>query len=146
MNKMKFDEVVIQILKEDSRYSPDAYQFVREAMDFTTNMFFKSSQKTLHHVTAGQLLEGIKKFTVKEYGPMSMTVLNSYGIHKCEDFGHIVFNLVNKGVFGKKENDSIHDFDGGFEFKTAFIKPFMPEPAENRSESKTRAKTQRRQG
>lgn len=54
-------------------------------------------------------------------------VLNSWGIRQCADFGQIVFNLVNKDVLGKTDEDSIHDFDGGYDFETAFRAPFHPE-------------------
>ncbi len=133
MRKISFPEALAQILKEDPRFSPDAYQFVRDAMDFTTGMLFEPSQQTPRHVTAAQLLDGIRKFAIQEYGAMALTVLKSWGIHQCEDFGRIVFNLVNKGIFGKTENDSIHDFEGNFDFETAFKKPFEPEPESSKT-------------
>lgn len=128
MRKISFAEAVAQILEKDPRFSPDSYQFVREALDFTTVMLSKPAKGTERHISAQELLEGIRKYALQEYGPIAMMVFNSWGIYRCEDFGHIVFNLVNKGILRKTDEDSIRDFDGGYGFDIAFRKPFQPEP------------------
>jgi uncharacterized repeat protein (TIGR04138 family) len=40
--------------------------------------------------------------------------------------GHMVFNLIGAGVFGKTEQDSIEDFKNVYDFEEAFVKPFAP--------------------
>lgn len=127
MQKITFEEAVAQILKEDPRYAAEAYPFIREALDFVIQSLNKPSEGPGRHVTAAELLEGIRKYALKEYGPMAMTVLNSWGIRQCADFGQIVFNLVNKEFLGKTEEDSVRDFDQGYDFETAFRAPFEPE-------------------
>ena len=37
---------------------------------------------------------------------MTFTVFQSWGVNRCEDFGEIVFNLVETGMFSKTEEDS----------------------------------------
>jgi uncharacterized repeat protein (TIGR04138 family) len=78
------------------------------------------------HVTAAELLEGIRQYARREYGPMAMTMLHHWRVYKCSDLGQIVFNLVNKHVLRKRESDSVHDFDAGYDFETAFRKPYRP--------------------
>lgn len=126
MRKISFAEAVAQILEEDPRFAPESYQFVREALDFTTIMLSKPAKGPARHISGAELLEGIRKYALQEYGPVAMMVLNSWGVHQCEDFGHIVFNLVNKGVLRKTDEDSLHDFNGGYDFEVAFRKPFQP--------------------
>lgn len=126
MRKISFAEAVAQILEDDPRFAPESYQFVREALDFTTAMLSKPVQGPERHVTGTELVEGIRKYAIQEYAAMAMTVLDSWGMRRCEDFGHIVFNLVNKGVLGKTDEDSIHDFEEAYDFETAFRKPFEP--------------------
>ncbi|MBU0714636.1 MAG: hypothetical protein KJ964_04705 [Verrucomicrobia bacterium] len=126
MRKITFEEAVAQILKEDPRYAPEAYHFIREALDFTTRSLKKPTEGTGRHVSAAELLEGIRQYALKEYGPLAMTVLQSWGIRQCADFGQIVFNLVNKKFLGKTDDDSVHDFDRGYDFATAFRTPFAP--------------------
>ena len=126
MRKVTFEEAISQILKDDPRYAPEAYQFIREALDFTTQLLKKPAEGPGRHVTGAELLEGIRQYTLKEYGPLAMTVLNAWGIRKCKDFGQVVFNLVNKEFLGRTDDDSVHDFDGGYDFETAFRAPFVP--------------------
>ena len=128
MRKISFHEAVAQIMREDSRFSPEAYLFVLESLDFTTKMLSKPAFGPERHITGAELLEGIRKFALKEYGPVVMTVLNSWGIQRGADFGQIVFNMVNKKILGKTESDSVHDFENIFDFEVTFKKPFEPEP------------------
>ena len=127
MRKITFEEAVAQILKEDPRYAPEAYHFIRETLDFTTRSLKKPSEGPGRHVSAAELLEGIRQYALKEYGPLAMTVLQSWGIRQCADFGQIVFNLVNKEFLGKTDEDSVRDFDRGYDFETAFRAPFEPD-------------------
>ena len=134
MRKLDFASAVAQIIHEDPRYSPEAYAFVREALNFTTRPLKKSPSEKLRHVTAAKLLHGIRQYALREYGAMALTVLNSWGVRKCQDFGQIVFNLVNKEFIRKTEEDSIRDFDNGYDFECAFRKPFTPKkPAKEES-------------
>ncbi|MEZ5405144.1 MAG: hypothetical protein R3F23_02895 [Verrucomicrobiia bacterium] len=129
MAKISFQQALEQIVVLDSRYSIDAYQFIKEALDFTTKILKKNSSKNSapQHISGQELLEGIRIYTLKQYGPMGKTLLEYWGLRQCEDFGQIVFNLVNLGVFGKTESDSLEDFKKGYDFDEAFVKPFLPE-------------------
>ena len=127
MRKITFEEAVAQIRQEDPRYTADAYYFIREALDFTTRSLKKPTEGPGRHVSATELLEGIRQYTLKEYGPLTMTVLQTWGIRQCTDFGQIVFNLVKKKFLGKTDDDSINDFDHGYDFTAAFRAPFEPE-------------------
>jgi uncharacterized repeat protein (TIGR04138 family) len=124
MRTITFEEAVAQILEEDPRYAPEAYHFIREALDWTTRSLKKPAEGPGRHVSAAELLEGIRQYALKEYGPLAMTVLQAWGIRQCADFGQIVFNLVNKELLGKTDDDSVHDFDNGYDFAAAFRAPF----------------------
>jgi uncharacterized repeat protein (TIGR04138 family) len=62
---------------------------------------------------------------------MVMTVFDNWGIRSCEDVGHMVFNLIGAGVFGKTEEDSIEDFKNVYDFEEAFVRPFAPAKPES---------------
>jgi len=53
--------------------------------------------------------------------------LHYWGVRTCEDIGHMVFNLVQAGAFGKTEEDTQDMFRMGFDFEEAFSAPFLPE-------------------
>ena len=91
---MNFEKTVESIFSKDSRYKPDAYEFVAAALHF--------SQKKLKrhgHILGKELLEGLKEFAIEQFGPMAKTVLNHWGIHRTEDVGNIVFNLIENKFF-----------------------------------------------
>jgi uncharacterized repeat protein (TIGR04138 family) len=127
MQKVNFSKVVEDIMEQDKRYERKAYEFVREGLDYTLRSLKRdSSNPSASHVSGQELLEGLRDYSLKEFGPMAMTVLSEWGICKCEDFGNIVFHLVNQGVLGKNDRDSIEDFKGTWSFEDVFVKPFLP--------------------
>jgi uncharacterized repeat protein (TIGR04138 family) len=139
MHEVTFEEVVEQIRAKDPRYARDAYVFLREALDFTQKALAKSPRESraprgepkiaepIRHVTGQELLNGIRDYALKEYGPMVPTVFEEWGIRQCSDFGEIVFNMVEIGLLAKTEKDTRDDFKNGYEFDEAFRKPFLPQ-------------------
>jgi uncharacterized repeat protein (TIGR04138 family) len=122
-----FNEVVRTIRREDPRYARGAYFFLRKALDFSLKDFHKRGElDASNHLSGQQLLEGIRRFALNQYGPMARPVLEHWGIRNCRDFGNIVFNLVECRVLGKTESDAPEDFDGGYDFAEAFDAPFRP--------------------
>ncbi len=128
MQDEAFLKVVEVIRARDPRYAIDAYFFVRAALDFTSKRLNKPTDPNdpRRHVTGRELLEGLRAFALQEFGPMAFTVLNAWGIHRTEDVGEIVFNLVENGVLGKTDQDRREDFANGYDFREAFEKPFLP--------------------
>ena len=78
------------------------------------------------HVSATELLEAFRLLTLKEFGPMALTLLQYWGIKNSNDIGQIVFNLIEAGVVGKTEDDTLAAFSDGFDFQQAFVHPFLP--------------------
>lgn len=130
MKKVVFQEAVHVIARRDRRYHEHGYFFLREALDFSMKLLNKPAQGPGRHVSGQELLEGVRQFALQEFGPMAQTVLAHWGIRRCEDFGEMVFNLVEAGVLGKTDTDRREDFSGGYEFEVAFRKPYRPRPAE----------------
>ena len=126
MQKIGFAEALDSIVASDTRYHRDAYVFLRDALDFTTKQQKKAKGATVRHVAGPELLEGVRQYALKEFGPMVMTVFSYWGVKKCEDIGHMVFNLIGAGIFGKTDQDSMEDFKSVYSFDEAFVKPFAP--------------------
>lgn len=146
MKKPTFQEALQEILTGDSRYAEEAYLFVREALDYTITILRKPHSGPERHVSGQELLEGIRKYALKEFGPMSKTVLGRWGIKTTEDFGEIVFCLVDKGVLGKTDEDRREDFAGGYDFEQAFRLPFRADQARRGSERKARSGSKKPKG
>jgi len=126
MQKIGFAEALDSIVVSDPRYQREAYVFLRDALDFTTKQQKKIKGATVRHVAGPELLDGVRQYALKEFGPMVITVFDNWGIHCSEDIGHMVFNLIGAGIFGKTEEDSIEDFKNVYDFQEAFVKPFAP--------------------
>ena len=127
MSKRKFQQTLESILKDDSRYAVGAYVFVRMALDFTIKRLCTQDPKRKNrHVSAKEFLEGIRIFALETFGPMAMVLFEEWGVKSCEDIGQIVFNLIEAQALRKTEDDKIEDFSGGYDFKEAFVEPFLP--------------------
>lgn len=126
MQSLKFEEVLEKILVQDKRYDRDAYLFLREALDYTQKSVGKHRRDGVQHVSGGELLAGIRNAAIDQFGPMVPTVFSEWGIRSCEDFGEMVFLLVEYNVLAKTENDSREDFKSGYDFYDAFCRPYLP--------------------
>jgi uncharacterized repeat protein (TIGR04138 family) len=126
MQPVNFETTLEKILQRDTRYHRDAYLFVREALDFTQKLAQKTHKEEVRHITGQELLAGIRAYGLQHYGPMTLALFNQWGLRSCEDFGQIVFNMVESNLLAKTEKDSPDDFKGGYDFETAFRQPFLP--------------------
>jgi uncharacterized repeat protein (TIGR04138 family) len=123
-----FEGEVQKIVDKDPRFHREAYSFVRQALEVCQKKLLKSGRKVGadNHVSVAELLDGIRSHALDEYGPMAITLLNSWGVHKSEDFGDIVFNMAEQGLFRTTESDTREEFKKGFDFQGAFVAPFKP--------------------
>ena len=117
--KKELNAILYEIVEFDPRYKEDAYDFVLESLSFTQKKF-----KLKRHVSGKELLEGIKLLLMEKFGPLTMLVLRHWGVASTEDFGNIVFNLVEKRVLSKTEEDQLEHFKDVFDFDLVFNKGY----------------------
>ncbi len=117
--RQELNDILFEICEQDPRYKDDAYEFVLEALSYTQKKLRRS-----RHVTGKELLEGIKELLIEKFGPLTLAVLQHWGIYTTEDFGHIVFNMVDKKVLSKTEEDNIESFKNVYDFETVFTKGY----------------------
>ncbi len=110
---------IAKIIEKDSRYDAEAYGFVLSSLHF---LLVKKRKR--RHVSGQELLEGIRQYGLRQFGPMTRTVLGYWGIKSTADFGEIVFNLVKFGLMRKSSEDSKDDFNNVYDFKKAFDRPY----------------------
>ncbi|MEM1098167.1 MAG: Minf_1886 family protein [Planctomycetota bacterium] len=112
-----------------TKYPIEAFLFVQQGLDQTVRSLhgdlddediLEDPADSERHVTGRQLCGGLRDFAVEQFGLMALTVLRYWGIHRCEDFGNIVFAMVEAGVMHKTDGDTIEDFQNVFDFKEAF--------------------------
>jgi uncharacterized repeat protein (TIGR04138 family) len=109
------EDKLLKLVRGDPRYGREAYIFIYEALDYAIQ---KLGEK--RHLTGQELLDRIRELAIDKFGLLARNVFESWGVFKCEDFGEIVFNLVEAGLLSKTERDSREDFAGGYDFCDAF--------------------------
>lgn len=111
----KFYDLVEQIYSQDMRYKPDAYEFVLQGLNFTQK---KLKRKT--HVSGAELACGLRDYAIDQYGAFAYRVLAYWGISQTQDFGNIVYNMIEKKLLFKTKDDSLADFKAVYDFREAF--------------------------
>jgi len=109
-------DVFAEVADRDGRYTKEAFWFVRDGVHHAV----RSRAERSGHVTAHELLETLRILALERYGSNAREQLRSWGMTRCEDFGEIVFALIDNGVFGKRPEDRKEDFENGYDFETAF--------------------------
>ena len=123
-------------IAEKAGYPVDAFMFVQRGLDFTIKRIHgEEPARPLYdpddqdapsrHISGQQLCLGLRDFAKREYGLLARGVLDRWNIHHSEDFGRIVFAMVNAGLMHKTQEDTIDDFIDVFRFDEAFSKPLL---------------------
>ena len=107
-------------------FAPAAFEFVERGLSYTvrrTHGEAGDEEKTdapHRHVSGAQLCEGLRDYALQQYGLLARTVLRRWGVTRCEDFGRIVFTLIDHDLMQKTDDDTIDDFCDVFDFDEAF--------------------------
>jgi len=107
-----FYKKIEEIIGKDPRYKADAYEFMMQALWFTQ----KKLQRTAH-VSAKELLDGARDFGLNQYGPMTKSVFEHWGVKSTDDFGEIVFNMIDHNLMKKSDRDCRQDFKNVYSFE-----------------------------
>jgi uncharacterized repeat protein (TIGR04138 family) len=108
------------IRSRDRRYHADAYLFVIDAVEAVLLEIAR-----MRHISGSELCGGLRMLATDRFGPMAKEVLNFWGVRSTEDFGNIVFNLVDAGLLLKTEHDCIDDFIDVYDFGEAFERNYF---------------------
>ena len=157
---------LFDLLRQDRRYTLDAYLFVLEALSFAQESLGlgveppaedlepaagpvaeppesrpaksrgragkgRAARPTERHVSGQQLCEAARLYGLQQYGYLAPTVLASWGITRTDDFGAIVFNMIDIGQMRKTRSDKREDFHAVYDFGDAFARDLefvVPDP------------------
>lgn len=120
------------IMERAGGFSPNAYKFIRDGLGHTVGLIHgpdaleapPSPEDESRHVTGQQLCLGLRDYAISRYGVLAKTVLNHWGLRTTEDFGKIVFALVEAGLMRKTDEDTLEDFQGVYDFDEEFAETF----------------------
>lgn len=123
------------LLRDDTRYKLDAYQFIREALQYAHEnidqigpLGFGPSDNpdsdVARHLSGQQLCEACRLYAIDQFGYLAKMVLQSWGLNETGDFGELVYNLIRIEQMRKSESDRREDFDDVYDFENAFEPKF----------------------
>lgn len=108
------------LIRSNRRYHAEAYSFVYEALDWTLHNVVEGPADPGRHVACRELLEGIRQYALSKFGPLAQAVFASWGVTRTDDWGEIVFSLIEHDLMGKQESDQKEQFFGVYTFADAF--------------------------
>lgn len=127
----------MELARREPRYSYEAYQFVCDAVNFTQERLGRTpgaDEPEDAHVNGSELLRGACDFARQEYGLMAPIVFKLWGIRTTDDFGEMVFRLIEAEKLSKSEDDDPEDFRGLFDLEKMLADGFEMTADTQRSE------------
>lgn len=123
-------EIDLDTIADNTKYPLEAFLYVHRGLDFTARRLHgdrpvdsdpRGATPDERHISGQQLCLGLRDYALEQYGLLARSVLRHWHIHKSEDFGHIVFAMVDAGLMRKTEDDTIEDFKNVYDFADAFV-------------------------
>jgi uncharacterized repeat protein (TIGR04138 family) len=122
-----------QLAARDGRYAPEGFYFIFDAFRYTQKWVREKvipemdpgadrGEGKEFHVSGRELLEGIRRIARQRWGRLAPRVFRQWGVCRTEDFGEIVFLLVEDPEMGwkRRDCDSREDFAGAYDLQAAF--------------------------
>jgi uncharacterized repeat protein (TIGR04138 family) len=109
------EDVMSRIRARGGPYQERAYLFVLATIEF-----LQTRLEVRRHVTGQELAWGCRDFAQQQFGLLAPVVLGHWGISRTEDFGRIVYTLVEVGLLVTQPGDSESDFEGVYQFAEVF--------------------------
>ena len=117
----QFLKDIEELADADGRYNKAAYLFIYDALQYTVEKLGKESlPKQQRHVSGQDLVQALSEYGMDQFGPLTASVFEHWGVRETRDFGEIVFNLVGANLMSKTEDDCIEDFTNVYNFDDEF--------------------------
>ena len=119
---------IAEIVRRDPRYAYEAYEFVFAGLAYTQKALGRAPQaeggeegEAAHHVSGPELLFGLRDFALREFGLLARTVFRRWGVNRTDDFGEIIFNLIDANLMSKTAEDSRRDFQAVYDLDEELV-------------------------
>ncbi|MFO0873761.1 MAG: Minf_1886 family protein [Phycisphaerales bacterium] len=105
-----------------------AFEFIREGLGYTSQRIHghlppaerDDDPDRRRHVNGQQLCLGLRDYAIQQYGLLAPTVLAQWHIRRTEDFGRMVYAMIECGLMSRNDEDSFEDFRAVYDFDEAF--------------------------
>ena len=117
----QFLKDIEELAEADGRYAKAAYLFIYDALQYTVEKLGKENlPKQQRHVSGRELVQALSDYGMDQFGPLTASVFEHWGVRETRDFGEIVFNLVGANLMSKTEDDCIEDYTDVYHFDDEF--------------------------
>lgn len=109
-------------------YPLSAFNFVQEGLSFTSELVYEDPMdlpEMERHVSGQELCMGLKNYALAQYGMMAPIVLEQWNINRSDDFGRIVFAMIEAGLMSSSTEDTPEDFHAVYDFNEVFSRSEM---------------------
>ncbi len=109
------------------RYHANAYQFLFAALRFTQQQLGRGETGAGDeeaHISGPELLYGISDLAIEKFGLLTLAVFHSWGVQSTDDFGRMVFELIERGEMRKTDRDQLTDFFDIYDFEEVFDRDY----------------------
>jgi uncharacterized repeat protein (TIGR04138 family) len=110
-----FEAALAEIRKRDGRYNERAYVFVLAALEHA-----QTRLPARRHLSGAELAWACRDLALEQFGLLAAAVLSHWGVHTTDDFGKIVFMLIDVGLLARQPSDKLEDFDRVYDFAEVF--------------------------
>lgn len=102
-----------------------AFQFVREGLGHTVRAVFgpeghDAGEGHSRHITGQQLCHGLRELAYQKYGLLAGSVMQHWGLRETQDFGVLVYAMIDRGEMRSCPSDRFEDFRDVYDFTEAF--------------------------
>ena len=122
---------LLPVVQRDPRYMVEAYEFVMHALEHTHKLLGRQPpdenadpDDPRCHVSVREWVEGICDLARQEFGFMGPVVFRMWGIRSTDDFGEVIFNLIDAGLMTRTADESKADFHALFDLDEAILDGF----------------------
>ena len=109
------EAALAELRRRDGKFNERAYVFVLAALEFAQG---KLTER--RHLSGGELSWACRDFAIEQFGLLAQSVLAHWGVSRTEDFGQLVFLLIDAGLLARQPSDKIEDFDRVYDFGEVF--------------------------
>ncbi|MCH2135633.1 MAG: hypothetical protein MK101_03510 [Phycisphaerales bacterium] len=123
MNEQEQVEQRRTFLRKAGPWPMEAYDFVQRGLAETAHKIHEHADsfgEQDRHVTGQELCLGLRDFAIDQYGLLAPMVLELWHIRRTEDFGKMVFAMIDLGLMQRRPEDSMDDFRAVYDFREAF--------------------------
>ncbi|MBY0308485.1 MAG: hypothetical protein K2Q09_07060 [Phycisphaerales bacterium] len=124
-----------EIRRRAQAFPPAAFDFVRDGLAYTVEKMApgKAGSESVpeseaviaaapggRHISGQQLCAGLREMARERYGMLALTVLHRWNVRATDDFGVMVYALIDRGEMRSSHDDRFEDFSRQYDFGEVF--------------------------